>query len=381
MTFLFWLSLSLIVYVIIGYPLMLFALWWLKGPRPSAEMATPRKVDFLIPAHNEERVILEKIENTLALDNADDHDIRVLVVSDGSTDRTVEIVRGVDDPRVELVETPGRLGKLAAMNMAMAHLTGDVIVFSDANAMLSEEALTCMLRHFEDPEVGGVCGQIKIAKKGNIAKADSGFWSYDQMMKRAESDLGGAVSAQGSIHSLRRNLLAPIPSGVADDFILSVGAVAQGYRLVFEPRAHAVEVVTENAKEEVRRRIRSTEHGWRGLMILREVMNPFRFGMYSWHIISHKFLRRLVPLCLVMLLILNLALADQGWGWYITAIGQVVFYSIAVIAYLFPTTRRLPLWGKILFFVMSNVAMALGVIRFLRGQHTAMWTPTREEDA
>ena len=379
MQLMFWVSIGLILYVVIGYPLILLALWRLKGARPVAKKAAPRRVDFLIPAHNEAAVIADKIRNTLELDNSDGHEMRVLVVSDGSTDATVDIAHSFEDPRVEVIETPGRYGKLKAMNMAMEQMSGDIIIFSDANAILSQHAMTAMLRHYEDREVGGVCGQITIAKKGDIADADGFFWRYDQMMKHAESDLGGTVSAQGSIHSLRRSLAEPVPPGVADDFLLSVKAVAKGYRLAFEPRATTCEAVTETAHAEISRRIRSTEMGWRGLMMMREVMNPARFGLYAWQIISHKFLRRLTPLFLLVAFLSNLALAGHGVGWTALALAQCLFYAIALLAYLVPATRGLPLWGKVMFFVMSNIAMALGILAYYRGRESSIWTPVREE--
>lgn len=381
MAFLFWASVGLILYVIVGYPLLLLLLWKLKGPRSVAAKARAARVDFLIPAHNEAAVIADKIRNTLELDNADGHEMRILVVSDGSTDDTVAIARSFDDPRVEVIETPGRYGKLRAMNMAMEMMTGDIIIFSDANALLSKDSMTAMVRHYEDPNVGGVCGQITIAKKGDIAQADGFFWRYDQMMKHAESDIGGTVSAQGSIHSLRRALAEPVPPGVADDFVLSVRAVAKGYRLAFEPRATTTEAVTETAKAEIGRRIRSTEMGWRALMLTREVMNPVRFGLYAWQLISHKFLRRLVPLFMITALISNLVLFGQSWLWTLLGAGQVLFYVIALLAYLFPATRRLPLWGKVMFFVMSNIAMALGIFAYYRGRESSIWTPVRDNTA
>jgi len=381
MTLVFVISVGLLLYTLVGYPLLLLGLWKLRGLRPVPPPVAGMDVDFLIPAHNEAAVIADKLRNTLSLDNSDGHNVRIIVISDGSTDGTVSIANSIEDPRIEVMETPGRSGKLEAMNIAMERMRGDVIIFSDANALLSNGAMTQMMRHYADPHVGGVCGQITIARKKGaaIAEADSLFWRYDQMLKYAESGLGGTVSAQGSIHSVRRALVDPIPPGVADDFILSVRAVQKGYRLVFEPKATTTEMVTEAARDEVGRRIRSTEMGWRGLMLTRSVMNPFRHGLYAWQMISHKFLRRLMPLFLLMALLSNLLLIGQGWGWAVLAVGQLTFYSIALLAYLVPATRNVPLWGKVMFFVMSNIAMALGILAYYRGRESSIWTPVRED--
>ncbi|CUH74962.1 glycosyltransferase family 2 protein [Tropicibacter naphthalenivorans] len=372
-------SLGMVVYVVAGYPLLLLALWRLKGPRAVPEEVAPLRIDFLIPAHNEGAIIRDKIENTFNLRNRFGHELRVLVVSDGSTDDTVAQARAVDDPRLTVVETPGRLGKLGGLNMALEMLDGDIVVFSDANALLSKGTLDALSRHFADPEVGGVCGQITIDEDddGEIAKADGAYWRYDQAMKRAESDLGGTVSAQGSIYAIRRALTGPIPPGVADDFLMSVRVVEQGFRLAFEPRATTREAVTEHAGNEMARRIRSTEMGWRGLMMMRGLMNPAKHGLYGWQLLSHKGLRRMTPFFLLLAFVANLVLIGQGLILTALGLGQIAFYGIAVLAWLLPPLRRLPGVGKVLFFVLGNLGMALGLFAYLRGKKSSIWTPVR----
>jgi len=380
MTFLFWFCAMLVVYTIVGYPLALLALWRLRGPRAMPPAPDALRVDFLIPAHNEAADIVDKLHNTLALENSAGHALNILVVSDGSTDDTVALAKSVNDPRITVIETPGRLGKLDALNLALEQLTGDVVVFSDANALLTLNALDALMVHFGDPEVGGVCGQITIATKdgGEIAQADAQFWQYDQWMKTAESDLGGVVSAQGSIYAIRRALTGPVPPGFADDFLMSVRVVDQGYRLAFAPEAMTTEHVTEDAEGEFGRRVRSTEMGWRGLMEMRHLCNPFKNGLYGWQLLSHKLLRRLIPILLLGLLLSNLALMGAGTGWLVLGICQIAVYGMALAAYLAPTFRSLPLVGKILFFVMTNCAMAAGIFRYYQGVKSSIWTPVRK---
>ncbi|WP_235000712.1 glycosyltransferase [Pseudooctadecabacter jejudonensis] len=339
------------------------------------------KVSFLIPAHNEGAIIAEKIENTLGLSNTGGHEIEVLVISDGSTDDTVAKARGIDDPRLRVVETPGRSGKLKALNQALELLSGDVVIFSDANALLSDGALDAIMVQFGDPHVGGVCGQITVEgkSKGGIAGADALFWRYDQWLKGVESDLGGVVSAQGSIYAMRRHLTGPIPQGVADDFLMSVRGVAQGYRLAFAPQAQTVERVTERVGDEMGRRVRSTEMGWRGLMMMRSVMNPARTGIYAWQLISHKFLRRLMPLFLAVAFLANLALMGSGTGWFVLGLLQILFYALGLGAAYVPAIRRLPLAPKVMFFCMGNLAMALGIWKYYRGVESSVWTPIRDD--
>lgn len=382
MTFVFWGAVALLFYVIIGYGLLLMVLAMVM---PRKSVCAPVKgltVDFLIPAHNEAACIADKIRNTLALENPHGHSVRVWVVSDGSSDKTVALAQALaaKHPQVRVIETPGRLGKLAAMNMVMPQLDGDIVVFSDANAMLAPKTLKALMRHFGDAQVGGVCGQISVGGKGTgqIGKAEGFFWRYDQALKAAEGQLGGVVSAQGSIYAMRRKLVPDVPPGAADDFFISVAAVDAGFLLAFEPQATTREAVTEKAGKEMGRRIRSTEMGWRALMHYRHLMNPLRTGLYGWQLFSHKFLRRMAPFALIALFISNAFLLDAGLFYQGLFAAQVAGYGLTSWAWFSPWVRRLPLVGKGMFFVMGNLAMLLGLVQYWRGQESSIWTPVRE---
>jgi len=380
-TWAFWLSIAAAAYTVVGYGLCLMVLSRLLPRRPAPPPAEPLEVDFLIAAYNEAPHIVAKIENCLNQDNPTGHPLRVMVVSDGSDDGTAELASSVRDERVTVMKTPGRVGKLAALNMALERLTGDVVVFSDANGLLTQGSLAALTEPFGDPQVGGVCGRIGIDPEtaGSIGRAEGFFWRYDQALKAAEDHLGGVVSAQGSIYAVRRHLCAPVPPGVSDDFIMSVRAVAKGYRLAFAPGAQAHEEVTERAADEMARRVRSTEMGWRGLMSVKGLMNPFRTGLYGWQLFSHKFLRRMMPLFLVLLFLSSLVLIGQGWFYTAFAMVQVAGYGVVLAAWFMPPLRRLPLVGKAMFFVMTNIAMVLGIIAYWRGVKSSLWQPVRDK--
>lgn len=378
MTILFWFSAAALFYSLFGYGLVLLALSRLRLPRtPPSMPAVPPKVSFLVAAYNEAPVIADKIRNALALD-AGGAEIEMIVVSDGSDDRTAEIARSMHDPRVTVLE-PGRLGKAKALDHGLGRCTGDVVVFSDANAILTDGTLTAMLRHYGNAQVGGVCGQITVdGKNGGIGAAESLFWRYDQALKHAESRLGGAISAQGSVYSLRRSLArAPAP-GCTDDFVISVGAVARGYRLVFEPAASTVESVTESVGSEMRRRIRSSERGWRSLMRNAGLMNPARHGWYAWQLFSHKLMRRLNPLFLVLLLVSNLVLMNEGWFYLLLGCGQIAFYGAAIAGLAQPRLRRIKPVALAAFFTFAHVALLIGILRCLTGRQSVLWTPARD---
>jgi cellulose synthase/poly-beta-1,6-N-acetylglucosamine synthase-like glycosyltransferase len=237
-----------------------------------------------------------------------------------------------------------------------------------------------MAERFSDPRVGGVCGEITVdaAKSGAIGKGEGFYWVYDQAMKRAETRLGGAVSAQGSFYAIRREFVAPFRPDCADDFYNSVRVVAMGSRLSFEPRVRAVEHVTEGAKKEMNRRVRSTERGWRALLLHKSLLNPLTHGWYAWQLLSHKLLRRLTPFLLLSFFLLNLALIGEGAFYTVIAWLQIAAYAIVAIGVLSPRARRLPVLRQLFFFAMSNLAMAIGLIYYMRGRRSTIWSPVRE---
>lgn len=380
MQVIFWVSLAALFYSLAGYGLVLLALSRLRAPRPTPAHYAPDRVSFLIAAHNEAPVIADKLRNTLGLESGG-AEIEVIVVSDGSTDGTADIARSIADPRITVLE-PGRVGKAEALGQGLARCTGEIVVFSDANAMLVDGSLRALLRHFGDPEVGGVCGQITVAgsrgKSGGIGFSEGLYWRYDQALKHAESRLGGTVSAQGSVYAMRRSLSTQPAAGCTDDFVISVRAVAEGKRLVFEPLACTVEVVTESVESEMRRRVRSSERGWRSLMAYAGLMNPAKHGLYAWQLISHKLVRRLNPLFLILLFLSNLMLIGQGWFYTLAGIGQIAFYGLAAAALIWPSFRRFKPASVAAFFVFAHYAMLRGFLRYASGHKSLVWTPSRK---
>lgn len=376
---LFWISLALLVYVIAGYPLALLVLARLFGRDAQPTGPRPASFSFLVAAHNEEACIRDKVANCLALADEGGFDVQVVVVSDGSTDRTVDELRRITDPRVTLVVPEGRSGKALALNRILPLATGEIVIFTDANSLVAPGALAAMADCFSDPAIGGLCGEIRVdtAKAGSIGKGEGFYWTYDQALKRAETRLGGAVSAQGSFYAIRKEFVAPFRDDCADDFYNSVRVVALGSRLAFDPRVIATEQVTERARREMGRRIRSTERGWRALMAHRQLLNPLNHGFYAWQLFSHKFLRRLTPFLLLVCCLANLALAGRGGFYAFAATLQLAGYAVILAAALFLPFRKLPLVRQLFFFAMSNAAMAAGLVRYVAGHRSTLWNPVR----
>ncbi|WP_415897295.1 glycosyltransferase family 2 protein [Neptuniibacter sp. QD72_48] len=375
----FWFFFSVLVFSFVGYGVLLVLIGFLTKNESKKSYANGYDVSFLVCAHNESAVIKEKIEN-INLQTNDKHKVEIIIVSDGSTDNTAELARSVAD-NVTVLEAKDHIGKLEALNWGLAECKGEIIVFSDANSLFPEATLNELVSHFNDESVGGVCGQIVVSseKQGWIGKAESIYWRYDQALKIAETKVGGAVSAQGSVYAIRRELTSPVLEGCADDFVLSVGVVTKGKRLVFEPNAMTYEHVTNKVYKEFDRRVRSTEMGWRGLMLFKELLNPFKYGWYSLQLFSHKLLRRLNPVLLIGLLLSNALLLDEHWFYQAFLACQVVFYAIALLTMLFPFLRKVPGFNIPTFFVMGHAAMAMGIINVCRGKKVSKWKPVRDD--
>lgn len=379
MTVLFWALVGIISYIYLGYGLLVIFLAALRPQRRVLPTVQPLSATLLIAAHNEAPNISRKLENALSLDLGP-HTLKVLVVSDGSQDDTVLEARKFTDRGVRTIEIRDHVGKANAMNRALTEISSDIVVFSDADSVIDGRALVNLLRHFSNLEVGGVCGCIELParKRGWLGQGEAMYWRYDHALRAAESGLSGAVSAQGTLYAVRRELLHSLVPAVADDSMNSFRVVAQGKRLVFEPEATVEISVTSSSKLEFGRRVRMTERGWRGLMLMSQLLNPWRYGFFSVQLFSHKVLRRLGPFFLLLLVPTNLWLISKHPIYDVLAALQAIFYALAGTGW--AMAGRGKFWTSIpFFFVLGNCAMAIGVINVLRGKRTDKWSPARKQ--
>jgi len=375
LTILFWLSLAVCVYIYFGYPALLWVMSKLR-PRPVHERDVFPRATFVIPAYNEERNIAAKIENTLSLDYPADA-IEVLVVSNGSTDRTNEIVRGYSDARVRLIalEEPGKMG---ALNEGARSATGEILIFTDADFLLDTHSLKVIARKFADREVGGVCGARKpgIKREGDATGEGEGLYGrWDKWQKVRESEIGSVFAADGLLYAIRRELYKPITDPAqADDIAISVPVVLQGYRLLFDPNATAWENASVVAAEEFRRKVRVTNHSVRALL---NIGAPLFFsGFYSVELLSHKLVRHFIPFFLIPLLLSNVALAVVQPLYLVTLIPQLLIYALAVAGALTRDSalgRSKPLYIPY-FFCFVNAAAFFGILSIMRGHKQSAWS-------
>jgi len=376
---LFWATLSVIVYTYFVFPLLIHlrALFFSKPilTRP----ATPT-VSLVVIAHNEEASIGKKVENLLQLDYPVD-DLQIIIASDGSTDRTCEIVNQYADRGIQSLDLP-RTGKAHALNVAVGLAEGEILVFSDANSMFASDAVRQLVAPFSDERVGGVAGDQRYQKKSSGGEAGEGeraYWNLDRLLKRWESQAGHVISATGAIYAIRRRLFMSVPNGVTDDFITSTRVILQGHRLVFAERAAAYEPVAPSQGVEFGRKVRVMTRGLQGVMMVRALLNPFRFGFYSLQLFSHKILRRLMVIPLIILFLLSGLLATQSAFHAVLFAGQVLFYLTAVVGLIVRPAVRGPLKIVILptYFCVVNTAALVALLNIVRGRRIDRWEPQR----
>lgn len=368
--------LSLIALPMVGYP----ALLWLrarlsqKPNRPPLE-ALPQ-VDLVICAYNEAAHIGAKIENALALDYPADA-LHIWVASDGSDDATVDIARSYDRPNLTVLDLP-RAGKAAALAASVGRGHAPIIAFSDANSAWRADALRNLVAPLCDPEVGAVAGNQVYRKSDDPETAgETGYWSYDRMLKAWQSDAGEVVSATGAIYCIRRELFAAPPPDATDDFMISTGAVAAGQRIAFALDAIALEPPAARFEQEFSRKVRVITRGLRSVYYRSALMNPLRTGFYGLQLFVHKLWRRLVWVPAVALILLW-PFAD-GWTAVICA-GSTALVAAGAAALAFPKLRGNRLLSVCAYVVMVNAACAVACWRFARGQRTAMWQADRSTE-
>jgi cellulose synthase/poly-beta-1,6-N-acetylglucosamine synthase-like glycosyltransferase len=377
LTILFWTLVGLVVYVYAGYPLLLAGIRAL-GAKPVAKGGAQPPVTLVVSAYNEGEVIGEKLANSCALDYPADR-LQILVVSDASTDRTDDIVRAAGDPRVSLLRMPVRCGKTLGLNEAVSFARGEIIVFSDANAMYAPDAVTALVRSFSDPTIGAVVGESTYSQAEGGADADESlYWRYEVLIKRLESALGSVVGGDGAIYGIRKSLYRPMRADALSDFVNPMQIVYDGYRCVYEPGACSVERAAGDFGREFRRKVRIVNRAWRAMMSLKGLLNPVRFGFFSIEVLSHKVLRWLVPLFLVGILATNLMLVELGGIYAATLAAQLVLYGLGSVGYALRQRASLPrILGVPFYFLMVNLASARGIIDAYLGKTYTTWTTAR----
>ncbi|MBN1813537.1 MAG: glycosyltransferase family 2 protein, partial [Anaerolineae bacterium] len=328
---LLWLSVLAIVWTYAGYPLfiLLLARW---RPRPHLRADIQPSVSLIIPAYNEEAIIAEKLENVLEMDYPQEMR-EVLVVADGSTDRTVEIVERYASRGVQLLFQSQRRGKIAAMNRAVPHARGEILVFSDANAMIEQMSLQTLVRSFADTQVVCVSGEKRIRSDSQVqARGESAYWRYEARLKEAESQVSTVIGAVGEFFAIRKERYRSMEEdNLIEDFVLSMRLVMDGWRVVYEPRAIAWEEASPSLRAEWERRSRMAVGGFQAIGRLRALFSP-RHGLVAFQYFSHKVLRWTAPFAMLLAWTSSALLYSLDF-YRLLFWGQTGFYLLALMGW------------------------------------------------
>lgn len=370
----FWASMFIVFYTYMGYGMLLWLLVKIKeGFSSPARFAEPAdaglpELTLFIAAYNEEAVVDEKMRNCLELDYPAEK-LHILWVTDGSNDRTNECLARWK--RATVLHQPERRGKTAALNRGMRFVQTPLVVFTDANTLLNREALRKIVHAFADPKVGCVAGEKRIATRAKADAATGGegmYWRYESALKALDSRLYSAAGAAGELFAIRRELFEEMPEDtLLDDFILSLRIVMEGYTIAYCADAYAVEGGSASMAEEEKRKVRIAAGGLQSIWRLRPLLNPFRYGIFSFQYVSHRVLRwSVTPVLLFLLLPLNLLLlftAGNTWLYAILWLLQALFYLAGSWGYYL---SRKQIKNKVLFIPYYFLFMNINVIRGFR---------------
>jgi cellulose synthase/poly-beta-1,6-N-acetylglucosamine synthase-like glycosyltransferase len=375
----FWLSAAALIYTYAGYPLLLAVVSSLR-PRPVRRGPNAPSVSVIITAYNEERDLRAKLENTLALDYPKEK-MEVIVASDCSTDRTDEIALAYASRGVRLHRQPERLGKTAAQNAAVAAARGEIILFSDATTLYQANVLSVMMPSFSDESVGCVAGRLIYVDPAasSVGHGARSYWGYETFLKRHESRACSLIGASGCLYAVRRKAYVPLYPEACSDFLIATKMVEQGLRAVYEPEAICTEETNRQARKELRMRVRVITQTFTDLWRHRSMMNPLRSGFYAVELLSHKVMRYLVPVFLMLILAASVVLARGSLFYVSVVVAQLLFYLAALTGWLLERSGvHLRVLALPQYFVLANLASLVAFYKFLRGERYARWEPIRE---
>lgn len=379
----FWISIFIVFYTYLGYGILLYILVKIKErfhkPKQNHIPDQLPEVTLFIAAYNEESIVDEKMQNCLEIDYPKDK-LKIVWVTDGSNDSTNEKLKKY--PEATVLYQPKRMGKTAALNRGIHYVTTPIVIFTDANTMINKEAFLEIVKCFNDPKVGCIAGEKRIAvqqKDGAAAGGEGIYWKYESTLKALDSRLYSTVGAAGELFAVRTRLFEVMENDtLLDDFILSLRIAQKGYKIAYCSTAYAIESGSANMKEEEKRKVRIAAGGLQSIWRLRTLLNIFRYGIFSFQYISHRVLRwSITPLLLFLLIPLNIAiliLEPYSMLYWTIFVLQIIFYAAGMAGYYLSTKE---IKNKILFipyyFLFMNVNVIKGISYLRKRKGNGAW--------
>ena len=375
MEILFLILLFMSAYSYLVYPTVLFVMSKILRNLWTQQHDMKPYVSIIISAYNEELVIKEKILNTLALDYPNEL-LEIIVNSDGSTDRTNEIVSRFEDPRLVL-RVYERLGKTVCLNRTVPDAKGDIILFTDANSMFETNLLTKVVRNFTNPDIGLVTGWTKYRSR-EAGQETTGIYSkLERMTKLWESQISSCVGADGAIFAIKKVLYRPLEDHDINNFVIPLHVIKQGKRVVIDPEVFCFEEPSKGVKREFRRQVRITTRTLNAIRNNIEFISPFKYGFFSFFLLSHKVLRFAVPFFFSGVFVTNIfIMGNRPLLYGIIFLGQLLFFTGGILSIYGKVNGRIYSFCNV--FLITLAAQLVGWFRMLLGMSDTMWTPQRQ---
>lgn len=374
-------SVLTLFYTYIGYPVLVWVISLLR-PKTVKRFACEPFVTILITAYNEEKDIRAKLENTLKIDYPREK-LEILVASDGSTDKTDEIVKEYAGKGIRLFRQEGRKGKTYTQNKAVEQTNCEIILFSDATTAYQPNVLREITPNFSDETVGCVAGKLIYVddSESNVGKGAKGYWNYETFLKISESRACSLIGASGCLYAVRKSAYQPMYPEACSDFLICTVVYRQGLRSIYEPNAICTEETNQRSDKELMMRVRVISQTFTDLWRNRDMLNPLRAGFYSVELISHKILRYMVPFFLVLILFSSLILAAYSLFFAVLLFLQAAFYLTAFLGWMLEKKNvSIGILAMPLYFVLANAASAIAFYKFLSGETFTRWEPIRDSN-
>lgn len=376
----FWTLVFILFYIYLGYPIVMRVLFQFKRKSVAKGDITPF-VSVIIPVHNEEKYIHQKIINTLA-SNYPKEKVEVIVVSDASSDETDAIVarQCEEHPNLRLIRLPQRSGKTVAKNTGIQASQGEILLFTDASSRIAADGIAKLVRNFHDSSIGCVSAEdINIDRTGiDRHSGESSYVNFDMKLRRWESGVNSLVGNSGCCFAVRRKFCVILPPHIIRDFATALLVTQQGYRAVHESEAKVFVATLSDTAKEFKRKVRTVVGGITALFYFRRLLDPFRYCLYSWQLISHKLLRWLEPFLLASIFLINLFLLKIHAIYWITGIAISTYLAINIVVMVFPKFSLRNSFLKLSHFLfMSHLAVVVAWIEYFKGNRMAIWQPSR----
>jgi cellulose synthase/poly-beta-1,6-N-acetylglucosamine synthase-like glycosyltransferase len=383
-SFVFWVSFGLVCYTFFIYPIVLFlcyalvqvysdTLYLVRRPERRVTRVDSEElpgVTFIIAAYNEESHLPGKIAN-LRQTEYPIKKLQIIFVSDGSTDRTNELLRSISESFVETILLPKRSGKPLALNHGVEYAKHDILVFSDASTLFSPDAVSNLVRHFSDRKIGAVCGSLQLMGSEESEQTEGTYWRFEKVLRLMESRLGATINASGAIYALRRECFVPLRAGdLIDDFLIPMNARKFGYKVIEDPEAVATDFSVDTVKGEFTRRARLAVGSFRALR--RMELASLR-GFTGFAFVSHKLLRWVLPFLLVAMLTSNMFLLGKPL-YQAVFVAQIAFYLWGSLGFLFHERMKKVRFALLAYFLLTvHIAFLVGFWRCFFGEHETTW--------